>query len=672
MGLDRYKKLHYEIYKKPSAWSFILKNILLLLVAWILADILTPGIWSSNIGLFHTIFELLCVFISLSIFIILWYTYDNSSYENRIIGFAFLSVAIFNCFHILYFIPLNFTPNGYDDLFVRFGVASRLTEAIFLLNVIYGFIRLNVNKWVLLTITFIGTISVSLTILWFPGLFPKLLTVEGATVYRVILESIIIILFILCLQPLMKNVNRTEVLTYKYILSAIIIAIPVEVFFSIYDNISSFYNALGHSLKIISYCLLFKGIFISAVTYPYRTKVEELNISEERFRNAFEYAAVGMAVIGLDGKWLKVNGAICDITGYIKEELQKGMLENIIHPEDVKSYIDYTMQLLQGKIGYYHMEKRFIHKNGYPVWVLLSGSLVRDNTGCPIYFVMQIQDITELKKAYDTIEFDRLRTEFFANISHEFRTPLNIILNSIQLFDVYLKNYPDNSKSRSLLSSMRQNCSRLIRLINNIIDTTRIDAGFYSLNKVNCNIVNVVEEVIFSVAEFIKSKGLQLEFDTNTEEKLIDCDPDKIERIMLNLLSNAVKFTKKNGKITVNIHDKEDETVISVKDNGIGIEKDKQNLIFQRFRQVDKSLTRSHEGSGIGLSLVKALVELHGGTIKVESEYGKGSEFIITLPTPVICTESVRNVTDDVAVTSGRPMESRVETINVEFSDIYF
>lgn len=671
MGGNIYKKLHYAIYKKPSARSFILKNILLLIVAWILADILTPSIWNNNVGLFHTMFELLCVFISLSIFIILWYTYDNSSYENRIIGFAFLSVAIFNCFHILYFTPLNFNPKGYDDLFVRFGVVSRLTEAVFLLNVIYGLIRVNVSKWILLTASLIGTISISITIRWFPGLFPKLLTVEGATGYRVILECIIIIIFIFCLQPLMRNVNRREVLTYKYILSAIIIAIPVEVFFSIYDNISSFYNALGHSLKIISYCLLFKGIFISAVTYPYRTKVEQLNISEETFKNAFEYAAVGMAVVGLDSKWLKVNGSVCEITGYTKEELQKSILKDITHPDDVKAYSDYTQQLLQGKIRYYHMEKRFIHKNGYPVWVFLSSSLVRDNTGCPIYFVIQIQDITELKKAYDAIEFDRLRTEFFANISHEFRTPLNIILNSIQLFDVYLKNYPDNSKSRNLLNSMRQNCSRLIRLVNNIIDTTRIDAGFYSLNKVNCNIVNVVEEVTFSVTEFIKSKGLQLEFDTNTEEKLIDCDPDKIERVMLNLLSNAVKFTKKNGKITVNVHDKEDETVISVKDNGIGIQKDKQNLIFQRFRQVDKSLTRSHEGSGIGLSLVKSLVELHGGTIKVESEYGKGSEFIITLPTPEKCNESVKDVNDDV-VASGRSMESRVETINVEFSDIYF
>jgi signal transduction histidine kinase len=163
-----------------------------------------------------------------------------------------------------------------------------------------------------------------------------------------------------------------------------------------------------------------------------------------------------------------------------------------------------------------------------------------------------------------------------------------------------------------------------------------------------------------------------LEFDTDTEEKFMECDPDKIERVMLNLLSNAVKFTKKNGKITVNIHDNEDKVIISVKDNGIGIQKDKQDLIFQRFHQVDKSLTRSHEGSGIGLSLVKSLVELHGGTIKVESEYGDGSEFIIILPTHIRNSEANKKALDEAVLAAGRPAESHVETINVEFSDIYF
>lgn len=671
MKLNNYLKACFG-QAKSNMFIFVIKNVLLLIAAWLAADILTLNIWGANIALFHTVFELLCVFISLSIFIIIWYTYDNNSLNIRLMGFAFLSVAIFISLHALYFTPLGFAPADHADLFTKFGVMGRLIEAIFILALIYGFFRINANRWVMLIISLASTLGISLVLLEFPNLFPKMLTDEGSTIYRAIMECIILVLFAFCLNPLIKKVNKREILTYKYILSAIIFAIPVEILFSLYDTITSFYNVLGHILKIISYCLLFKGIFISAVTYPYRTKVEQLNISEERFENAFEYAAVGMAIVGIDGKWLKVNRFVCDITGYSNGELHNMTYEDIIHPDDAESNLRLTKELLEGQIQYYHIERRYIHKNGYPVWVFLSCSLVRDSEGNPIYFVRQIQDITQLKKAYDTIEYDKLRSEFFANISHEFRTPLNIILNSIQLFDIYFKNYQDNDdKMRKLLNSMRQNCSRLIRLINNLIDTSRIDAGFYTLNKKEYNIVNIVEEVTLSVADFIGSKGLQLEFDTNIEEKIMECDPDKIERIMLNLLSNAVKFTKDNGKINVNIYDYGDRIIISVKDNGIGIQKDKQDLIFQRFRQVDKSLTRSHEGSGIGLSLVKSLVELHGGTIKVVSEYGKGSEFIICLPTLLI-QESCKNTFEEAAVTASRFADSRVEAINVEFSDIYF
>jgi len=655
-----------------NIFVFIAKNVLLLIVTWLAANFLTLDIWKDNVSLVHTIFELLCVFISLSIFIIIWYTYDNNSQSIRCVGFAFLSVAIFTALHALFFPSLGFAPVDHKDLFTKFGIIGRLIEAICILTLIYNFSKVNVNKWVMLIVSLMGSFITSLILFNFPEFIPMILSDDGPTVYRAIIECVIFILFACCLPALVKEVNRRELLTYKYILSAIIFAIPVEILFSIYDSIYSFYNVWGHILKFISYCFLFKGIFISAVTYPYRTKVEQLNISEERFKNAFEYAAVGMAIVGLDGKWLKVNRFVCDITGYSHEELNNMTYKDIMHVDDLESDVNLTNQLLKGEIQYYHVERRYIHKDGYPIWVFLSCSLVRDNEGNPLYYVRQIQDITEVKKAYEAIEYDKLRSEFFANISHEFRTPLNIILNSIQLFDIYIKNdHDDDSRMIKHLNSMKQNCSRLIRLINNLIDMSRIDAGFYNLNKKEYNIVNVVEDITLSVADFIKSKGLQLEFNTNVQEKFMECDPDIIERIMLNLLSNAVKFTKNDGRINVNIYDDKDKIIISVKDNGIGIQKDKQELIFQRFRQVDKSLTRSHEGSGIGLSLVKSFVELHGGTIRVESEYGKGSEFIIVFPA-LEKEESCNNALDEAAATVDRLSDSRIETINVEFSDIYF
>lgn len=262
---------------------------------------------------------------------------------------------------------------------------------------------------------------------------------------------------------------------------------------------------------------------------------------------------------------------------------------------------------------------------------------------------------------------DRLKTEFFSNISHELRTPLNIILSTLQLLNLYVNDGSIFSSDRDInkyFKIMKQNCYRLIRLVNNIIDITKIDSGFLQPKMENLNIVAIVENITLSVADYISSKGINLTFDTDVEEKVTALDPEKIERIMLNLLSNAVKFSNEGSDILVEIKDEVDIVKIIVKDTGIGLEKDKLDVIFERFAQVDKSLTRNHEGSGIGLSLVKSLVQMHDGTIEVESEYGKGSIFIISLPVRIFQNDSVK--TDIVEIEA-----VHVEKVNIEFSDIY-
>ncbi|MDZ7548547.1 GHKL domain-containing protein, partial [Clostridium perfringens] len=146
-------------------------------------------------------------------------------------------------------------------------------------------------------------------------------------------------------------------------------------------------------------------------------------------------------------------------------------------------------------------------------------------------------------------------------------------------------------------------------------------------------------DITLSVIPYIQSKGLELVFDTDIEEKIMCFDPDKIERIVLNLLSNAIKFSNPAGIINISLKDMGNGISFSVKDTGIGIKEDQLNIIFERFKQVNKSFTREQEGSGIGLSLVKALVELHNGSIEVKSSYSEGSEFIVKLPSNMeFCT----------------------------------
>lgn len=271
----------------------------------------------------------------------------------------------------------------------------------------------------------------------------------------------------------------------------------------------------------------------------------------------------------------------------------------------------------------------------------------------------------------EAMAYEKLRTDFFANLSHELRTPLNIILTSLQVSNIILEDMSKMDKSENLQKLFRyknlikQNSYRLIRLVNNLIDITKIDAGYFQVFPKNCNIVSLVEDITLSVTEYAKNKDINLIFDTNVEEKIMACDEDKIERIILNLLSNSLKFTPKGGEIKVNFEDQDKNILISVEDNGIGIPNDKLESIFDRFVQVDKSLSRNNEGSGIGLSLIRSLVELHGGRIWVESNWGCGSKFFIKLPVKVFPKEENENMNVPSDTNKG-------EKINIEFSDIYF
>jgi len=257
----------------------------------------------------------------------------------------------------------------------------------------------------------------------------------------------------------------------------------------------------------------------------------------------------------------------------------------------------------------------------------------------------------------------KAQREFLTNISHELKTPLNVICAAAQLSRMYCTSGSFDKNKVSIIKymdSITQNSYKLSKLINNIVDSSKIEAGFFELHLLNNNIVKVIEEIVMSVISFTTSKGLNIIFDTDIEEKVIACDPEKIERVILNLISNAMKFSNKGDEIFVDIKDKNEFVEISVKDNGIGIEKKDLDMIFDRFKQVDKSLSRNVEGTGIGLSLVKSIVELHGGSVCVESEYGKGSKFTVKLPSVMVLNKNMLS-------SNGR---SRNENTQVELSDI--
>lgn len=257
---------------------------------------------------------------------------------------------------------------------------------------------------------------------------------------------------------------------------------------------------------------------------------------------------------------------------------------------------------------------------------------------------------------------NKIRGDFFANLSHELRTPLNIIFSSLQVLDLKLKK--EDQSITKYINMATQNTYRLLKLVNNLIDSNKITAGYFEYNPQNYDIVYFVESICQSIVDFAKQKNIEVIFDTDVEEKIISFDLDKMERIILNILSNSIKFTKEQGKIEIYIRESNEMLEIEISDDGIGIPQNKLNSIFERFKQVENNTIRSGEGSGIGLYLVKSLVDMHGGDIAVKSELGSGTTFKISIPAELEeeyeCNIIEKNL-----------QNSYIEKIKVEFSDIY-
>ena len=265
-----------------------------------------------------------------------------------------------------------------------------------------------------------------------------------------------------------------------------------------------------------------------------------------------------------------------------------------------------------------------------------------------------------LNAMHNAEEASKIKTHFISNISHELKTPINVIMSAIQLINYNTKESPSYSKNKNTLAIIDDNCKRLLRLINNLIDVQKHELDDTKLNLSAVNVVNLIEMLVASVVPYAESKNLNLIFDTNKEDVILKVDADKLERIMLNLLSNAIKFSKPNGEIRVTLNF-EDCLYISVTDNGIGIAKENLNKIFDKFTQLDTSFSRKNEGSGIGLSIVKSFVLLHNGKISVKSELNKGTSFLIELP----LTETSNIETEDASY------DNLSENVKIELSDIY-
>jgi len=280
---------------------------------------------------------------------------------------------------------------------------------------------------------------------------------------------------------------------------------------------------------------------------------------------------------------------------------------------------------------------------------------------------LQRRSLFENVTDFDSLNNDK--NDWIFALSHELRTPLNVILSTIQVAQLSMKNDKDGEYSRvktKYLDIMKQNCYRLLKMVNNLIEINRLDSGFFKIDLKNEDIVHIVKEMALSVTEYAKIKNIDISFESNKEKHIAAVDIFQLERIMLNLLSNAIKFTPSDGniKVIVNVEDK--DIFISVSDTGPGIPEEYGNMIFERYCQTDGKSLIEKKGSGMGLYLVKKLLEKMNGRIWYRNNDDKGTTLTFTLPN--IKIPSARAVQEDLPTDY---MKSRTEYLEIEFSDIY-
>ncbi len=474
----------------------------------------------------------------------------------------------------------------------------------------------------------------------------------------ILYNLLLISIYILCTYKLFKLAIYEK--EYLFIvLGSSIFTLAIKAMYAIQGtNTTSFYiKLMSVSITYISFLIVIAGGFIELYLYICKGKV--LNDNLKIFYNLVENNKHSAMYIR------KENSKIIYANKRMKEYFFNS---HEVSLEKLESIINAKLEVI-----YKYEDKKYLYKNGTLRGILkdenkktvdYSAQLINMGRGeidIAVSFI-DISDEINMEIELEKLKvYDKEKNDFISNISHELRTPLNIFYSTIQLLDTISKNKNCDFrlKYEEYKKTLHINCKRMNRLINNIIDISKIDEGILKTNFGNYNIVSIVEDVTLSVVNYATLKSISIQFDTDTEEHIIKCDPLMIEKVMLNLLSNAIKFSKEGSSVHISIEESNEYIIINVEDEGIGILKEYHDKIFDKFFQVDKTSTRINEGSGIGLSIVKSIVDIHNGYIKVDSQLGIGSKFSIYLPNIYNKNSNVKtyNVND--------------ENIQIELSDIY-
>ena len=390
------------------------------------------------------------------------------------------------------------------------------------------------------------------------------------------------------------------------------------------------------------------AIFAIWVTAILIYNYAKLMADRRKMARAVEQSSVGILITDTNGVIEYVNPRIIEMTGYKEKELignNPSILKSGMTPSEV--YKDLWITILSGKKWSKEVVNK--HKNGRLSWEYLQIFPVRGRTGEIRNFVAIMEDISDRKRSeeeliaakHDAENANEAKSSFLANMSHELRTPLNAILGFSETMKMKVMGPLGNEKYDDYVLNIHNSATHLRGLIDQILDLSKVEAGKREMNESEIVVQNLTNTCLSLVNELARRAEVKIDGSVDDDVPLLRADERMIKQVLLNILSNAIKFTPKGGVVQLTAFLSDDGRVtMEVRDTGIGIANEDYDKVFSIFGQVENILSRSHEGSGLGLPISHRLIELHGGEMKLKSVVGEGTVIKITFP----LNRNVKNV----------------------------
>ena len=387
-------------------------------------------------------------------------------------------------------------------------------------------------------------------------------------------------------------------------------------------------------LAILSFCIS----ILAGVAGKTRKRV---TAGEASYRAFFDHAVDGIFRTTPEGHYLAVNQALAEIYGYPAPEALMAGLTDI----SAQLYVDARRRdefrrLMQANDVVNNFVSEIYHRSGRRIWISENARAVRDWSGALICYEGTVKDVTEkfeqeraLRTALRQAEIaNRMKAAFLAAMSHELKTPLNAVLGFSEIIRDEVLGPVGHEMYRDYAGDIHKSGTRLLTVINDVLDVSRLEGGLLTLDARPENILDVAEAAI-KLARAVTHDGRRVEIDVPADMPSLQVDPRRLAQAIGNLIANALKFTPESGHVRFCARIAADGgALLTVEDTGIGMEPETMAAALEPFRQLDGSLARRFEGAGLGLSISKALAELHGGALSLESAVGEGTTVTITLP----------------------------------------